>query len=426
VLVFGVLSPVGLPFPTGRQTPTNPDLDGRNATLDLRLSDRVQRIKPSPTLAVTARAAELREQGRDVIGLGAGEPDFTTPEPIRKAATEAIEAGHTKYTAVDGIAPLKRAICEKFQRDNGLAYAPEEVMVSCGGKQVVFNLALALLQQGDEAVIPAPYWVSYPDIVKLAGAEPVTIETDDTAGFKITAEQLEAALSERTRLLILNSPSNPTGAVYSRPELDQLAEVLRKYPQVAILTDDIYEKILLGDLPFANILDAAPDLKERTVVLNGVSKAYAMTGWRIGYAAGPAELIAAMKKLQSQSTSNPAAVSQYAALAALESGDTLLGPMVEAFRERHEFVADALNALPGVSCRRAAGAFYVFPSFHGAIEALGLTDDMALATFLLDEAGVALVPGSAFGAPGYMRLSFATDLDTLKQAMDRLQGLLAR
>jgi len=392
--------------------------------LDLRLSDRVQRIKPSPTLAVTARAAELRDQGRDVIGLGAGEPDFTTPEPIRKAAAAAIEAGHTKYTPVDGIAPLKRAICDKFQRDNGLSYAPEEVMVSCGGKQVVFNLALALLQEGDEAVIPAPYWVSYPDIVKLAGAEPVTIETDDAAAFKITPEQLDAALSERTRLLVLNSPSNPTGAVYSAEELSQLADVLRRYPQVAILTDDIYEKILLGEAPFTNILQVAPDLKGRTVVLNGVSKAYAMTGWRIGYAAGPAEVIAAMKKLQSQSTSNPAAVSQYAALAALESGDDLLGPMVQAFRERHDFVANALNGLPHVSCRRADGAFYVFPSFHRAIEALGLADDVALATHILDEAGVALVPGSAFGAPGYMRLSFATDLETLQQAMDRLHTLL--
>ncbi|HKL77533.1 MAG TPA: pyridoxal phosphate-dependent aminotransferase [Gammaproteobacteria bacterium] len=392
--------------------------------MDLRLSDRVQRIKPSPTLAVTARAAELRDQGRDVIGLGAGEPDFTTPEPIRKAAAAAIEAGHTKYTPVDGIAPLKRAICDKFQRDNGLSYAPEEVMVSCGGKQVVFNLALALLQEGDEAVIPAPYWVSYPDIVKLAGAEPVTIETDDAAAFKITPEQLDAALSERTRLLVLNSPSNPTGAVYSAEELSQLADVLRRYPQVAILTDDIYEKILLGEAPFTNILQVAPDLKGRTVVLNGVSKAYAMTGWRIGYAAGPAEVIAAMKKLQSQSTSNPAAVSQYAALAALESGDDLLGPMVQAFRERHDFVANALNGLPHVSCRRADGAFYVFPSFHRAIEALGLADDVALATHILDEAGVALVPGSAFGAPGYMRLSFATDLETLQQAMDRLHTLL--
>ena len=393
--------------------------------MDLRLSDRVQRIQPSPTLAVTARAAELRDQGRDVIGLGAGEPDFTTPEPIRKAAAAAVEAGHTKYTPVDGIAPLKRAVIDKLRRDNGLGYAPEEVMVSCGGKQVVFNLALALLQEGDEAVIPAPYWVSYPDIVKLAGAEPVTIPTDDTGGFKITAHQLESALSERSRLLILNSPSNPTGAVYTAGELEALAEVIRKHPQLVILTDDIYEKILLGALPFANILSVAPDLKERTVVLNGVSKAYAMTGWRIGYAAGPRDLIGAMKKLQSQSTSNPAAVSQHAALAALESGDELIRPMAEAFRERHNYVAEALNALPYVSCRRAEGAFYVFPSFHEAIKALGLADDVALATHLLDSAGVALVPGSAFGAPGYMRLSFATDLDSLKEAMDRLQRALA-
>jgi len=393
--------------------------------LDLRLSDRVQRIQPSPTLAITARAAELREQGRDVIGLGAGEPDFTTPEPIRKAAAAAIEAGHTKYTPVDGIAPLKRAITDKLRTDNGLSYAADEVMVSCGGKQVVFNLALALLQEGDEAVIPAPYWVSYPDIVKLTGADPVTIATDDTAGFKVSAHQLENALTERSRLLIINSPSNPTGAVYTESELQALADVIRRHPQLVILTDDIYEKILLGALPFANILNVAPDLKERTVVLNGVSKAYAMTGWRIGYAAGPRDLIGAMKKLQSQSTSNPASVSQYAALAALESGDELIRPMAEAFRERHNFVAEALNTLPYVSCRRAEGAFYVFPAFHEAILALELDDDVALATYLLDEAGVALVPGSAFGTPGYMRLSFATDLDSLKDAMARLEKALS-
>jgi len=393
--------------------------------LALRLAERVQRIQPSPTLAVTARAAELRAQGMDVIGLGAGEPDFTTPEPIRAAAKAAIDAGHTKYTPVDGMAPLKKAVCEKFRADNGLEYAPEEVIVSSGGKQVVFNLALALLQEGDQAVIPAPYWVSYPDIVKLAGAEPITIETDDTAGFKITARQLEESLNERTRLLVLNSPSNPTGAVYSEAELEALAEVLRRHPQVVVLTDDIYEKILLGAMPFRNILSVAPDLKDRTLVLNGVSKAYAMTGWRIGYAAGPRELIGAMKKLQSQSTSNPASISQHAALAALESDPDLIRPMVEAFRERHNYVSEALNALPYISCRRAEGAFYLFPSFHYAIDALGLKDDVALATHLLDEARVALVPGSAFGAPGYMRLSFATDLDSLKTAMDRLEKLLA-
>ncbi|MFP4560812.1 MAG: pyridoxal phosphate-dependent aminotransferase [Thiohalorhabdus sp.] len=391
----------------------------------LRLSDRVQRIQPSPTLAVTARAAELRDQGRDVIGLGAGEPDFVTPEPIRAAAKAAIDGGQTKYTPVDGMASLKRAIAAKFRNENGLEYGSDEVIVSSGGKQVVYNLAQALLQEGDEAVIPAPYWVSYPDIVKLTGAEPVTIETDDTAGFKISAYQLDSVLNERSRLLILNSPSNPTGAVYSEAELEALAEVLRKHPQVVVLTDDIYEKILLGPTPFRNILNVAPDLKDRTVVLNGVSKAFAMTGWRIGYAAGPRDLVAAMKKLQSQSTSNPASISQHAALAALESDPELIEPMVEAFRERHNYVSEALNALPYVSCRRAEGAFYLFPSFHSAIEALGLEDDVALATHLLDRAGVALVPGSAFGAPGYMRLSFATDLDSLKAAMDRIGTVLA-
>ncbi|MFA9462030.1 pyridoxal phosphate-dependent aminotransferase [Thiohalorhabdus sp. Cl-TMA] len=391
----------------------------------LRLSNRVQRIQPSPTLAVTARAAELREQGHDVIGLGAGEPDFTTPEPIRAAAKTAIDAGHTKYTPVDGMASLKKAICEKFRTDNALEYTPEEVIASSGGKQVVFNLVQALLEEGDEAVIPAPYWVSYPDIVKLAGAQPVSIETDDTAGFKISPQQLEEALGERSRLLILNSPSNPTGAVYSAEELKDLAEVLRQYPQVVILTDDIYEKILLGEKTFRNIVNVAPDLKDRTVVLNGVSKAYAMTGWRIGYAAGPREVIAAMKKLQSQSTSNPASISQHAAVAALQSDPDLIRPMVEAFRERHDYVSEALNRLPHVSCRRAEGAFYLFPAFHDAIEALGLADDVSLATHLLDQAQVALVPGSAFGAPGYMRLSFATDMESLRTAMDRLGRILA-
>ncbi len=394
--------------------------------MEKRLADRVQRIQPSPTLAITNRANELRTRGYDIIGLGAGEPDFPTPEPIQRAATEAAKAGHTHYTPVDGIAPLKQAIRDKLHRENGLDYADEEVMASCGGKQVAFNLALSILQEGDEAIIPAPYWASYPDIVKLAGAAPVIIQTDGREAFKLTPAQLKGALTERTRLLVLNSPSNPTGAIYTREELSTLAEVIRPHPQVVVLTDDIYERILLGSVPFTNVLNVASDLRDRTVILNGVSKTFAMTGWRIGYAAGPQDLIGAMRKIQSQSTSNPASISQYAAIAALQSEPELIRPMVDAFRQRHDYVAEALNGLPYVSCRRAQGAFYLFPAFHQAIQALDLPDDTALAQYLLDEAGVALVPGSAFGAPGYMRLSFASHLDNLRDAIDRLNRILAR
>ncbi len=388
--------------------------------MEIPLSERVRCIQPSPTLAVTAYAAELRAQGYDIINLGAGEPDFTTPEPIRRAAHGAIDAGHTHYTAVDGIPALKQAVRDKLQRDNDLEYQPEEVIVSCGGKQVIFNLALAILEPGDQVIIPAPYWVSYPDIVKLAGAEPVPLMAEQEAGFKITPSQLAQALSERSRLLVLNSPTNPTGAVYTAEELAALADVLRYYRQVVILSDDIYEKILFQG-SFHNILNVAPELKARVVVLNGVSKAYAMTGWRIGYAAGPAELVAAMKKIQSQSTSNPASISQHAALAALNEGAGLIQPMVDAFHQRHDYLVGALNQLPGISCRPADGAFYLFPSFHAVLrDRPDLEDDVALARHLLGRAGVALVPGSAFGAPGYMRLSFATELDALKEAITRL------
>ncbi|UDL03627.1 pyridoxal phosphate-dependent aminotransferase [Marinobacter sp. CA1] len=394
--------------------------------MDLQLSSRVQAIKPSPTLAVTNKAAELRAAGQDIIGLGAGEPDFDTPDHIKNAAIEAINAGQTKYTAVDGTPALKQAIIAKYKRDNGLDYEPNQILVSSGGKQSFFNLALAVLNPGDEVVIPAPYWVSYPDMVLVAEGKPVVIETSAETRFKITPEQLDNALNERTRLFVINSPSNPSGMAYTLDELKALAAVLMKYPQVMIATDDMYEPILWTGQPFCNILNAEPALYDRTFVLNGVSKAYSMTGWRIGYAAGPAKIIGAMKKIQSQSTSNPSSVSQAAAQAALDGPQECVGEMVKAFRERHDYLVAALNELPGVECLQGDGTFYVFPSFQGAIDTNdGISTDVELAEKLLQEAGVALVPGSAFGAPGHMRLSFATGLDVLKEAVARLKKVLA-
>ena len=391
----------------------------------MKLSDRVQRIKPSPTLAVTARAAELRRQGKDIIGLGAGEPDFPTPAHVRMAAKEAIDAGMTRYTPVGGTPELKDAIVSKFKRDNGLDYVADQVLVSCGGKQSFFNLCQAMIDSGDEVIIPAPYWVSYPDMVLLADGTPVVIETTMESAFKITAEQLEAAITPKTRLVVLNSPSNPSGKAYTKAELAALGEVLMRHPQVFVATDDMYEHILWTEEPFANILNATPALYDRTIVLNGVSKAYAMTGWRIGYAAGPAALIKAMSKIQSQSTSNPTSISQKASEAALNGAQDCVQEMVTAFKERHDYLVEALNALPGVECLHGDGTFYVFPSFQAAIDAdSGVSNDVEFAEKLLKEAGVALVPGSAFGAPGHMRLSFATSLDTLKQAIERLQKAL--
>lgn len=393
--------------------------------MDFRLSERVARIKPSPTLAVSAKAAELKRAGRDVIGLGAGEPDFDTPDHIKAAAIEAIRAGRTKYTAVDGLIELREAICEKFRRDNQIEYQPDQVLVSCGAKQSIYNLATALLGPGDEVIIPAPYWVSYPDIVLLADATPVIVSADAGQNFKITPAQLEAAITPRTRLLILNSPSNPTGVAYTRAELEGLAEVLRRHPRVITATDDIYEHMFWGDEPFCSLLTAAPDLHEQVVTINGVSKAYAMTGWRIGYAAGPRKLIGAMKKIQGQSTSNPCSISQYASLAALTGDQSCLGEMTRAFRERHDWLLKALNELPGISCLPADGAFYAFPDVSGAIKALdGVDDDTDFAEYLLEKAGVAVVPGIAFGAPGHVRLSFACSLETLQQAVERIAAAL--
>ncbi|MFP5383546.1 MAG: pyridoxal phosphate-dependent aminotransferase, partial [Gammaproteobacteria bacterium] len=332
-----------------------------------------------------------------------------------------------KYTAVDGTPSLKKAIINKLSRDNGLAYKPEQILVSSGGKQSFFNMALALLDKGDEVIIPAPYWVSYPDMVIIADATPVIVQTTDASRFKITATQLEQAITPKTRLLVLNSPSNPTGVAYTRKDLEALGAVLRKHPHVLIATDDMYEKIWWANEPFSNILNACPDLYERTIVLNGVSKAYAMTGWRIGYAAGPAKLIKAMNKVQSQSTSNPASISQYAAEAALNGDQGCLVPMVKAFKERHDYVIAELNSMPGVSCVPADGAFYAFANFQGVIgKKAGIGNDIELCEYLLNEVGVALVPGSAFGSEGYARISIATSLDTLKDAMGRIRKALAK
>ena len=391
----------------------------------LTLANRVQRVKPSATLAITARVAELRAAGKDIIGLGAGEPDFDTPDHIKAAAIKAIQDGFTRYTAVDGMPSLKQAIITKFKNDNGLDYAPEQILVSCGGKQSFYNLAQALLNPGDEVIIPAPYWVSYPDMVLLAEGEPVIIHAGVESNFKITPEQLEAAITPKSRIFVINSPSNPTGVAYSKAELAALAEVLKRFPQVLIATDDMYEHILWSKEPFSNIVNACPELYERSIVLNGVSKVYAMTGWRIGYAGGPADLIKAMKKVQSQSTSNPASISQVAAQEALEGDQSCIQPMIKAFKERHDYVVAALNKIDGVTCLPADGTFYVFPHVQTIIDRLdGVNDDIELAEYLLDKAGVALVPGSAFGAPGYVRISFATSMEILNDALTRLANAL--
>lgn len=393
--------------------------------MDLQLSNRVQQIKPSPTLAVTNKANELRAEGKDIIGLGAGEPDFDTPRHIKDAAIQAIDSGQTKYTAVDGTPALKKAIIEKFKRDNQLEYEANQILVSSGGKQSFFNLALATLNPGDEAVIPAPYWVSYPDMVKIAEGTPVILETTQQTRFKITPEQLDNAINAKTRLVVLNSPSNPTGVAYSRSELEAIGKVLLKHPHVMIATDDMYEHILWNDEPFTNIVNACPELYDRTFVLNGVSKAYSMTGWRIGYAAGPAPIIAAMKKIQSQSTSNPASISQAAATEALNGPQDCVGEMVTEFKKRHDYLVEALNGLPGVECISGNGTFYAFPNFQGAIDANpNVNSDVEMAEYLLSKAGVALVPGSAFGAPGCMRLSFATSMEVLENAIARLKKAL--
>jgi aspartate aminotransferase len=392
--------------------------------MSIKLSHRVQAVKPSPTLAISARAAEMRAAGRDVIGLGVGEPDFNTPDHINEAAIRAIHDGKTRYTAVDGTAELKQAVIDKFKRDNGLEYTAEQILVSCGGKQSFYNMAQALLDPGDEVVIPSPYWVSYPDMSILAGGEPVYIRAGAEQQFKINADQLAGAISDKTRIVVINSPSNPTGMCYSRQELAALGEVLLEHPNIVVATDDMYEHIIWEGSDFCNIVMATPELMERTLVLNGVSKAYAMTGWRIGYAGGPAHIIKAMKKVQSQSTSNPCSISQAAAVAALNGPQECIGEMVEQFKKRHDYVVARLNSMEGIECLGSDGTFYLFPRVQQLIDRLdGVSDDLELGEYLIEKAGVAMVPGSAFGLSGHIRLSIATSMEVLESALERIEKI---
>lgn len=394
------------------------------------LSATLSRVKPSPTIAVTTKAAELKAAGRDVIGLGAGEPDFDTPQNIKDAAVAAIAAGKTKYTAVDGIPELKAAICAKLKRDNGLDYAPNQVSVGTGGKQILYNALMATLNPGDEVVIPAPYWVSYPDMVLLAGGEPVIAAASLETNFKLTPEQLEAAITPKTKWLIFNSPSNPTGAGYSREELKALTDVLMRHPHVWVMTDDMYEHLAYDDFEFCTPAEVEPALYERTLTCNGVSKAYAMTGWRIGYAAGPVEVIAAMRKIQSQSTSNPCSVSQWAAIEALNGPQDFLPANNEVFKRRRDLVVSMLSDIDGVTCPVPEGAFYVYPSISGLIgkttkNGTVIENDEAFATALLEEADVAVVFGAAFGLSPNFRVSYATSDEALKTACTRIQKFCA-
>lgn len=395
--------------------------------MSIKLSERVHRIKPSPTLAITAKAQALKALGQDIIGLGAGEPDFDTPIHIKQAAIDAIHQGFTKYTAVEGIKSLRTAIVNKFKTDNKLTYEPSQILVSCGGKQSFFNLAQALLNSEDEVIIPAPYWVSYPDMVLLADAKPIILSAGIEQQFKITPQQLEKAITPKTKLLVINSPSNPTGVAYTLAELKALGDVLLKHPHILIASDDMYEHIFWRSEPFSNILNATPELYPRTILLHGVSKTYAMTGWRIGYAAGPQELIQAMTNIQSQSTSNACSISQVAAQKALEGDQDCIKTMVKAFKERHDFIVSALNEIPGIQCLAADGAFYAFPNVQKIIDRMDtIQNDIDLAEVILNKTGVAVVPGSAFGAPGYLRLSFATHLDNLREAVRRLKSFLTK
>lgn len=389
------------------------------------LSDRVRRVRPSPTLAVTAKAAELQAQGRDIISLGAGEPDFDTPEHIRAAAIAAIDSGFTRYTAVEGILSLRQAIAKRLRDDQGLDYAPDEIIVSTGGKQSIYNLFQAVLNPDDEVIVIAPYWVSYPDMVRLAGGEAVIVLAGQAQGFKVTPAQLASAITEKTRVIMLNSPSNPTGVAYTRADWLAIADVLRAHPRVLIATDDMYEKILWADEPFSNIAMVAPDLLPRIMILNGVSKAYAMTGWRIGYAAGPAPIIKAMKVIQSQSTSGACSIAQVAAQEAIEGDQSDIERMVVSFEERHDFVVSRLNRIPDVVCLPSQGAFYSFPDVSAVIKRMGLADDIALSELLLERAGVAVVPGTAFGAPGHVRLSYATSMADLEEALRRMAEVMS-
>jgi len=393
--------------------------------LSILLSERSKNIKSSPTLAVSAHAAQLRAQGRDIISLSAGEPDFDTPEHIKNAAIEAINDGETKYTAVDGTPKLKQAIISKFQRENNLDYENNQILTSCGAKHSLYNIFQATLDPGNEVIIPAPYWASYPDMIKLAGAIPVIIRAAINNNFKIGADDLEKAITTRTRMIILNSPSNPSGKNYNKNELTALSEVLLKYPDTLIVTDDIYEHIFWGSEKFVNIINVCAELYDRTIVVNGVSKAYSMTGWRIGYAAGPEKIIKEMKKIQSQSTSNPNSIAQAAAIAALEGKQDFIRGCVNTFKERHDFLINELKEIDNINVLASEGTFYSFPDMNKLIEKFGkISNDIELAEFFLDKAEVAMVPGSAFGVPGCMRISFATSMENLRESIKRIKKVL--
>jgi len=393
--------------------------------MKLTVSERVQRIKPSATLAISARAKALKAAGQDVINMGVGEPDFDTPDNIKQAGVAAIESGFTKYTPVDGTESLKKAVAAKFAQDNQLSYELNQILVSCGGKQSFYNLAQAFLNPGDEVVIPAPYWVSFPDMVLLAGAHPVYINGSFDQEYKITPTQLDSAITAKTRMVVLNSPSNPSGKVYTHQELHELGEVLLRHPNVLVVTDDMYEHILWTPEPFANIVMMCPQLYDRTMVLNGVSKAYSMTGWRIGYAAGPEPIISAMKKIQSQSTSNPCSIAQKAAEEALIGNQQPMRDMVSVFKKRHELINSLLAEIPGVKCHPSDGTFFVFPDISGAMEGFpDINNDVDFAEYLLNETGVAAVPGAAFGMPGCMRFSFAISEEMITEAMKRFKKMV--
>ena len=390
------------------------------------IAKRLSRIKPSPTIAVTQKARELKAAGRDVIGLGAGEPDFDTPDNIKQAAIAAIERGETKYTAVDGTPELKAAIAEKFKRDNGLDYKPEQITVGTGGKQVLYNALMATLDPGDEVVIPAPFWVSYPDMVLLAEGEPVAVPCSQNNGFKLRAEDLESAITAKTKWLILNSPSNPTGAAYSHDEMKAVTDVLKAHPQVWVMTDDMYEHLVYDGFEFVTPAQVEPELYDRTLTVNGVSKAYAMTGWRIGYAGGPVELIKAMAKMQSQSTSNPSSVSQAAAVEARHGPQDYIAERNAVFKERRDLVVELLNTCPGLQCHKPEGAFYVYPSCAGTIgkktpDGTAIKSDSDFVTYLLEAEGVAAVQGEAFGLSPYFRISYATSTEALREACARIK-----
>ena len=390
------------------------------------LSRRVQRVKPSPTLAVTARAAKLKAEGKDIIGLGAGEPDFDTPAHIAEAGIDAIRKGFTRYTNVDGIVELKDAIIAKFKRDNAISYERNQILVSSGAKQTIYNLCMAVLDPGDEAVTPAPYWVSYPDMVLLADGLPVTPICPASQGYKLMPRQLEAAITPKTRLLLINSPCNPTGAAYTKAEWRALADVLVKHPRVIVGTDDMYEKIWWGAEPFYSLLTVAPELYDRVVTINGVSKSYAMTGWRLGYCGGPKEIVNAMSTIQGQSTSNASSITQKAALAALNGDQKPVELMNIEFKKRHDYFIAALNTLPGVTALPGSGAFYAWADCSGAMAAFGIRDDNAFAEMLINDAGVAVVPGSGFGAPNHFRASFACSMATLEKSIERMKKVLER